>query len=122
MLNLALAAAQQLASEGVEAEVIDLRALRPLDLDPVVSSIGRTHRAVVVQEQWKPFGAAAEIEASITERAFDQLDAPVERVTGRDVPMPYAHGLESLSVPHEADVMEAVRRTVHGTPERPAHG
>jgi pyruvate dehydrogenase E1 component beta subunit len=112
MLHLALAAAQQLASEGIEAEVIDLRALRPLDLDPVIGSIGRTHRAVVVQEQWKPFGAAAEIGASIAEQAFDQLDAPVERVTGQDVPMPYARGLESLSVPHESDVMDAVRRSL----------
>jgi pyruvate dehydrogenase E1 component beta subunit len=112
MLHLALTAAQQLASEGIEAEVIDLRALRPLDLDPVIGSIGRTHRAVVVQEQWKPFGAAAEIGASIAEQAFDQLDAPVERVTGQDVPMPYARGLESLAVPHESDVMDAVRRSL----------
>ena len=113
MLHLALAAAQQLSGEGIETEVIDLRALRPLDLDPVIASVERTHRAVVVQEQWKPFGAAAEIAACISERAFDQLDAPVERVTGADVPMPYARNLELLSVPHEAEVMAAVRRTLY---------
>jgi pyruvate dehydrogenase E1 component beta subunit len=122
MLHLALGAAQQLAGEGIEAEVIDLRVLRPLDLDPVIGSVGRTHRAVVVQEQWKPFGAAAEIAASITERAFDQLDAPVERVTGGDVPMPYAKNLESLSVPHEAEVVEAVRRALYRTSEGATHG
>jgi len=117
MLHLALAAAQQLAGEGIEAEVIDLRVLRPLDLDPVIASVERTHRAVVVQEQWKPFGAAAEIAAAIYERAFDQLDAPVERVTGADVPMPYARNLELLAVPHEAEVVAAVRRALYGTPE-----
>lgn len=117
MLHLALAAAQQLAGEGIEAEVIDLRVLRPLDLDPVIASVERTHRAVVVQEQWKPFGAAAEIAAAIYERAFDQLDAPVERVTGADVPMPYARNLELLAVPHETEVVAAVRRALYGTPE-----
>jgi pyruvate dehydrogenase E1 component beta subunit len=113
MLHLALAAAQRLAAEGIEAEVIDLRALRPLDLEPVIASVRRTHRAVVVQEQWKPYGAGAEIAAGIGERAFDQLDAPVERVTGADVPMPYARNLELLAVPHEEDVIAAVRRTLY---------
>lgn len=117
MLHLALAAASLLAEEGIEAEVIDLRTLRPLDLDPVIASVERTHRAVVVQEQWKLFGAAAEIAAVIYERAFDHLDAPVERVTGADVPMPYARNLELLSVPHEAEVMAAVRRALYGKPE-----
>jgi pyruvate dehydrogenase E1 component beta subunit len=70
-------------------------------MDPVYASESKTHRAVVVQEQWKPFGAAAEIAASITETMFDELDAPVARVTGEDVPMPYARNLELLATPHE---------------------
>ncbi len=115
MLQLALTAAEQLAEAGIEAEVIDLRTIRPLDLEPVYKSVAKTHRAVVVQEQWKPFGAAAEIAASITETVFDELDAPVERVTGEDVPMPYARNLELLAVPHETHVVEAVRRATYKT-------
>jgi pyruvate dehydrogenase E1 component beta subunit len=114
MLHLALASAEQLSEEeGIEAEVIDLRTIRPLDLGPVYASVRKTHRAVVVQEQWKPFGAAAEISASITEAVFDELDAPVERVTGEDVPMPYARNLELLAVPHEDEVKDAVRRATY---------
>lgn len=113
MLHLALAASERLAAEGVEAEVINLRSLRPLDIETVTASVARTHRAVVVQEQWRPFGAAAEIAASIAERAFDQLDAPVERVTGADVPMPYARNLELLAVPHEEDIVRAVKNTLY---------
>jgi pyruvate dehydrogenase E1 component beta subunit len=113
MLQLSLTAAAQLAEDGIEAEVIDLRTIRPLDLEPVFASVRKTHRAVVVQEQWKPFGAAAEIAASITEAVFDELDAPVERVTGEDVPMPYARNLELLAVPHEEHVVEAVRRATY---------
>jgi len=114
MLQLSLAVADKLsADEGVECEVIDLRSLRPLDLDPVYDSVAKTHRAVVVQEQWKPFGAAAEIAASITENVFDELDAPVERVTGEDVPMPYARNLELLATPHEQQVIDAVKRVMY---------
>ncbi|MDR7464325.1 MAG: alpha-ketoacid dehydrogenase subunit beta [Armatimonadota bacterium] len=113
MVHLALAAAEHLAREGVEAEVINLRTLRPLDGETVIHSVRRTHRAVVVQEQWKPFGAAAEIAALISEEAFDLLDAPVERVTGADVPMPYARNLELLALPHERDIVAAARRTLY---------
>lgn len=113
MLHLALAAADRLAGDGVEVEVINLRSLRPLDMQTVLASVARTHRAVVVQEQWKPFGAAAEIAASIYEGAFDQLDAPVERVTGADVPMPYAPNLEQLALPHETDIVQAIKRTLY---------
>lgn len=113
MLQLSLMAAETLAGEGIEAEVIDLRTLRPLDLEPAYASVARTHRAVVVQEQWKPFGAAAEIAASITETMFDELDAPVERVTGEDVPMPYARNLELLATPHEEHVLRAVRKVMY---------
>ncbi len=113
MLHFALAAAQRLAGEGIDAEVINLRSLRPLDTATIAASVTRTHRAVVVQEQWKPFGAAAEIAARIYEEAFDQLDAPVERVTGADVPMPYARNLELLAVPHDEDIVSAVKRTLY---------
>jgi len=115
MLHLALAAAMQLLEEGIDAEVINLRTLRPLDTETVVSSVSKTHRAVVVQEQWKPFGAAGEIAATIYEHAFDELDAPVERVTGADVPMPYARNLELLATPHEGDIVKAVRKTLYRT-------
>ncbi len=113
MLSVALEAAERLAGEGIEAEVINLRTLRPLDRRTVIDSVGRTHRAVVVQEQWRLFGPAAEIAATIMEGAFDLLDAPVERVTGADVPMPYARNLEQLAVPHAEDVVLAVRRTLY---------
>jgi pyruvate dehydrogenase E1 component beta subunit len=113
MLHLALAAATQLLEEDIDAEVINLRTLRPLDTETVVSSVSKTHRAVVVQEQWKPFGAAGEIAATIYEHAFDELDAPVERVTGADVPMPYARNLELLAVPHEGDIIKAVKKTLY---------
>lgn len=112
MLHVALAAAEQLAKDGIEAEVVNLRTLRPLDAATMAESVSRTHRAVVVQEQWKPFGAAAEIAMRIYEDAFDQLDAPVERVTGADVPMPYARNLELMAVPHEPDIVRAVKRTL----------
>jgi pyruvate dehydrogenase E1 component beta subunit len=114
MLQLSLIAAEKMASDdGIEAEVIDLRTMRPLDLEPTYASVAKTHRCVVVQEQWKLFGAGAEISASITENAFDELDAPVERVTGADVPMPYARSLELLATPKEDDVIAAVKRALY---------
>jgi pyruvate dehydrogenase E1 component beta subunit len=113
MVQLALKAAATLEKDGIDAEVIDLRSIRPLDMGPVIASVRKTHRAVALQEQWKPFGAAAEISASIMDEAFDELDAPVERVTGADVPMPYARNLELLAVPGEEDVLRAVRRVMY---------
>jgi pyruvate dehydrogenase E1 component beta subunit len=114
MLQLSLIVAEKLANdEGIECEVIDLRSLRPLDLDPAYASVSKTHRAVVVQEQWKPFGAAAEIAASITEACFDELDAPVARVTGEDVPMPYSRNLELLATPHEEHIAAAVKKVMY---------
>jgi pyruvate dehydrogenase E1 component beta subunit len=114
MLQMSLIVAEKLAAEeGIECEVIDLRTLRPLDLQPAYESVAKTHRAVVVQEQWKPFGAAAEIAASITEKMFDELDAPVVRVTGENVPMPYARNLELLATPHEEHVIAAVKRALY---------
>jgi pyruvate dehydrogenase E1 component subunit beta len=112
MLHVALAASDQLANDGIETEVINLRTLRPLDVGTIVESVARTHHAIVLQEQWKPFGAAAEISMRIYEEAFDQLDAPIERVTGADVPMPYARTLELATVPHEAAIIEAVKKAL----------
>jgi pyruvate dehydrogenase E1 component beta subunit len=114
MLQVSLTAAERLSKdEGIEAEVIDLRTLRPLDLEPAYASVSKTHRCVAVQEQWKPFGAAAEIAASITENVFDELDAPVVRVTGEDVPMPYARNLELLATPHEQQIIDGVKRVLY---------
>jgi pyruvate dehydrogenase E1 component beta subunit len=114
MLQLSLIVADKIAAdEGIEAEVIDLRTMRPLDLDPVYASVAKTHRAIAVQEQWKPFGAAAEIAASITENVFDELDAPVVRVTGEDVPMPYARNLELLATPNESHIVAAIRKVMY---------
>ncbi|HEX9985965.1 MAG TPA: alpha-ketoacid dehydrogenase subunit beta [Thermoanaerobaculia bacterium] len=114
MMQLSLTVAEQLAKdEGIECDVIDLRSIRPLDMDPVYASVQKTHRAVVVQEQWKPFGAAAEIAASITEAMFDELDAPVARVTGEDVPMPYARNLELGATPHEPEIIRAVKKVMY---------
>ena len=113
MLQLSLIVADKLAADGIECEVIDLRTLRPLDLVPAYASVAKTHRAIVVQEQWKPFGAGAEIAASITEQMFDELDAPVVRVTGEDVPMPYARNLELLATPHEEDIIRAVKQVMY---------
>lgn len=112
MLQVALAAAEALAQDGIECDVIDLRTLRPWDVETVAASVRRTHRAVVVQEQWPTFGAGAEIAARIYECCFDHLDAPVERVTGADVPMPYARNLELLALPNADKVAAAVRRVV----------
>ncbi|HEX3109206.1 MAG TPA: alpha-ketoacid dehydrogenase subunit beta [Thermoanaerobaculia bacterium] len=114
MLQLSLIAAEKMSKEeGIEAEVVDLRSIRPLDLQPAFESVAKTHRAIVVQEQWKPFGAAAEIAASITEEMFDELDAPVARVTGEDVPMPYARSLELIATPHEPEIIAAVKKVMY---------
>jgi pyruvate dehydrogenase E1 component beta subunit len=112
MLRPALSAAQTLAREEIDCEVIDLRTLRPLDLETVAASVRRTHRAVVVQEGWPLFSVASEVAAGIAQRCFEYLDAPVERVTGADVPMPYARSLEALAQPDEAGITGAVRRAV----------
>ena len=105
----ALAAAGQLAAEEIEAEVIDLRTLRPLDIDTVLASVRRTNRAVVVEQAWRFGGFGAEIAAQVQELAFDHLDAPVGRVAGLEVPMPYSFELEKAAVPGVADVVSAVR-------------
>jgi pyruvate dehydrogenase E1 component beta subunit len=113
MAQTAERAAATLASEhGVEAEVIDPRTLRPLDLDSILASIHKTNRCVVVEEGWPHGGVGANLAALIGEQGFDDLDAPVERVTGADVPMPYSKPLEDLARPHEADVAHAALAAV----------
>jgi pyruvate dehydrogenase E1 component beta subunit len=108
-MSYALKAADELASEGIEAEVIDLRTLRPLDTDTIIASVQKTGRAVAVEEGWQQSGVGAEIAARIMEHAFDYLDAPVARVSGKDVPMPYAANLEKLALPSVADVVAAAK-------------
>ncbi len=107
-----LKAADILAKDGISAEVIDLRTLVPLDMDTVLASIRKTHRAVVMQEEWRNAGFAAEIAARIYEQAFDELDAPIQRVAGADVPMPYAKNLERAAIPTENDIVLAARRAL----------
>ncbi len=108
-LGKCLAAADQLAGDGIEAEVIDLRTLRPLDTDAVVESVSKTRHAVVVDEAWRTGSFAAEVSAVIMERAFDELDAPVARVCSAEVPMPYAKHLEDAALPRPESIVNAVR-------------
>jgi pyruvate dehydrogenase E1 component beta subunit len=108
----ALAAAEELARDGVAAEVLDLRALRPLDVEAIVGAAVRAGRVVVVDEGWRTLGVSAEIAALITEHAFYDLDAPVARVCGAEVPMPYAGHLERAAIPQAEDVVAAARRLV----------
>ena len=109
MVGLALEAAEKLAAEGIEAEVINLRTLRPLDTATVIESVQKTNRLVTLEEGWPACGIGSEIAASIMEQAFDHLDAPVKRVTGADVPMPYAANLEALALPNADTVAEAAK-------------
>jgi pyruvate dehydrogenase E1 component beta subunit len=108
-MSYALKAAEELAKDGIDAEVIDLRTLKPMDTASIVASVQKTGRAVTVEEGWAQSGVGAEIAARIMEQAFDYLDAPVVRVTGKEVPMPYAANLEKLALPSVADVVEAVK-------------
>lgn len=107
-LRTALGAAEKLATEGVAAEVLDLRCLRPLDTPAILSSVARIHRAVVVDEGWRSGSLSAEVAARITEESFYDLDAPVGRVCSAEVPMPYAKHLEDEAIPQVVDVVAAV--------------
>jgi pyruvate/2-oxoglutarate/acetoin dehydrogenase E1 component len=109
----ALEAADILAAEGIAAEVIDLRTLRPLDDETFLASVARTHRAVIVDEGWRSVGIAAEISARIMEQALYELDAPVERLCGAEVPMPYARHLEQAALPQVDTIVTTVKRMVH---------
>ena len=108
-VNMALEAAAKLAQEGIEAEVINLRTLRPLDTETIINSVRKTNRLVTIEEGWPGCGIGAEIAAVIMEHAFDDLDAPVVRISGADVPMPYAANLEKLALPDIASVIEAAK-------------
>jgi pyruvate dehydrogenase E1 component beta subunit len=108
-MTYALKAAEELTKENIEAEVIDLRTLKPMDSDTIVKSVKKTGRLVTVEEGWKQSGVGSEIAARISEKAFDYLDAPVTRVCGKDVPMPYAANLEKLALPSIAEIVEAVK-------------
>jgi pyruvate dehydrogenase E1 component beta subunit len=116
MVDVAQRAAKTLANEhNAEAEVIDPRTLRPLDLDTILESVRKTNRCVVVEEGWPHGGVGANLAALITEQAFDYLDAPVQRVTGADVPMPYAKRLEQAAIPHAEHVVSAALATLEGS-------
>ncbi len=111
-LDWSLKAASQLAKEGIEVEVVDLRTLRPLDMEPVIASVQRTNRAVVVEEGWRSYGVGAEVAARIQEEAFDYLDAPVLRIAQKEVPLPYNRALEQSALPQVADVVRAVKEVL----------
>ena len=111
-LELSMKAAEELAKEGIQVEVVDLRCLRPLDMEPVLESFKKTNHAVVVEEGWKSYGVGSEIVARIYEEAFDYLDAPVKRVAQKEVPLPYNRTLEQAALPQVEDVIAAVREVL----------
>ena len=113
MVEKAMSAAEALAEQGIDAEVIDLRSIRPLDMATVCASLRKTNRLVTCEEGWLQYGVGAEIAARAMEEAFDYLDAPVVRVTGADVPMPYAANLETLALPQPETIVEAARRVCY---------
>jgi pyruvate dehydrogenase E1 component beta subunit len=108
-MSYALKAAEELEKDGIQAEVIDLRTLKPMDTDTIIASVQKTGRAVTVEEGWQQSGVGAEIAARIMAHAFDYLDAPVARVSAKEVPMPYAANLEKLALPSVAEVVEAAK-------------
>lgn len=112
MLEISFKAADALAKEGIEAEIVDLRTLRPLDMEPVLESFKKTNRAVIVEEGWKSFGVGSEIAARIYEQAFDYVDAPIRRVAQQEVPLPYNRTLEQMALPKVEDVIQAVKEVL----------
>jgi pyruvate dehydrogenase E1 component beta subunit len=112
MLQVSMQAAEQLSKEGIEVEIVDLRCLRPLDMDPVLQSFKQTNRAVIVEEGWGTFGIGSEVAARIYEEAFDYVDAPIKRVAQKEVPLPYNRELEQLALPQVDDVVEAVKEVL----------
>jgi pyruvate dehydrogenase E1 component beta subunit len=112
-MTYALGAAEKLSAEGIEAEVIDLRTIRPMDLPAIVESVKKTGRCVVVEEAWPQSSVASEIAAQVMTHAFDYLDAPVARVNGKDVPMPYAANLEKLALPNVDEVVAAAKAVLY---------
>ncbi len=112
MLDFSLKAADELAKEGIEVEVVDLRSLRPLDMGPVIESFKKTNRAVIVEEGWKSYGVGAEVSSRIYEEAFDYVDAPIKRVAQKEVPLPYNRTLEQSALPQIADIVAAVKEVL----------
>jgi pyruvate dehydrogenase E1 component beta subunit len=112
MLHLSLQAAEDLAKEGIEAEVIDLRSIRPIDIDLLVDSVKKTNRVVIAEEGWKYYGTGQGLAALIYENAFDYMDAPIQHVTGVDVPMPYSKVLERAALPKKSDIVNAAKAIV----------
>jgi len=112
MLEVSSKAADELSKQGIHVEIVDLRSLRPLDLDPVIESFKKTNRAVIVEEGWRSFGVGSEIAARIYEEAFDYLDAPIQRVAQKEVPLPYNRTLEQLALPQVDDIIAAVKEVI----------
>jgi len=112
MLHLSLQAAEDLSKEGIEAEVIDLRSIRPIDIDLLVDSVKKTNRVVIAEEGWKYYGTGQGLAALIYENAFDYMDAPIQHVTGADVPMPYSKVLERAALPNKSDIVNAAKAIV----------
>ncbi len=119
MLHVTLQAAEELAKEGIEAEVIDLRSIRPIDIDLILDSVKKTNRVVIAEEGWKYYGTGQGLAALIYEFAFDYMDAPIQHVNGADVPMPYSKVLERAALPNKTDVVNAVKAIV---PRALVHG
>jgi pyruvate dehydrogenase E1 component beta subunit len=111
-LQLSQKAADQLAAEGIEAQIIDLRSLRPLDLGPAIESLKRTNRVVIVEEGWRSYGVGAEVASRLYEEAFDYFDAPAKRVAQVEVPLPYNRELEQMALPQVADIVKAVKEVL----------
>ena len=112
MVHISLQAAEELAKDGIQAEVVDIRSIRPIDLDLILESVRKTNRVVIAEEGWKYYGTGQGLAALIYEHAFDYLDAPIQHVTGKDVPMPYAKNLERAALPTRNDVIAAVKAIV----------
>ncbi|MCE1253257.1 MAG: alpha-ketoacid dehydrogenase subunit beta [Anaerolineae bacterium] len=112
MLEVSTKAADELSKQGIEAEIVDLRSLRPLDMSPVLESFKKTNRAVIVEEGWKSFGVGSEIMSRIYEEAFDYVDAPIKRVAQKEVPLPYNRTLEQSALPNVQDVVNAVKEVL----------
>lgn len=112
MLEVCMKAAEKLVVQGIEAEIVDLRTLRPLDMEPVLTSFRKTNRAVIVEEGWGSYGVGAEVSARLYEQAFDYADAPIRRVAQKEVPLPYNYSLEQMAIPNVDDVVSAVKEVV----------
>lgn len=114
MLEISTKAADKLAKEGIQAEIIDLRCLRPLDMEPALTSFKKTNRAVIVEEGWRSYGVGSEVASRLYEEAFDYVDAPIRRVAQKEVPLPYNRHLEQMALPQVEDVITAVKEVLNG--------